>query len=449
MFKQASLALTIFSITSFAPALASENLLFILDASGSMWGKVDNSFKIETAKNALVTLVSDLPADTKVGLMVYGHREKTSCADVEMLLPVGHANASSIREALSGVKPLGKTPIAYSLEQTADQFIGLENDANNVVLISDGVETCDGDPCAVAAALANSNIKLRVHVVGFDIPEDDKKQLECIAELGNGQYFSADSTEGFVTAVTQAIQTVQTTTVPETPPAPQPTSERVFFDDFDGSDLAQYWDVENPDKEAYLVEDGNLLLFSGHQSGFSDPEMKNVITLTQELPDGDWDAIIRFSGELSSGRDQLWVGFRKDSESYLSANLVDRFTVADDYHGDQVWLNLEKRASGEETKAPSVSVFAGTTDQQYESFMKNIVDGRATLVLSKRGRSYSAALTVDGVKDDSGQPVKWETDKLTSLRSPGPLTIGVSLYEQTAGEILAFIDSVEIVKISN
>ena len=448
MLKAKLCAIGILSASAaFDPAAASPNLLFILDASGSMWGKVDNSLKIDAAKVALTHLIGDLPPETKVGLMAYGHREKSSCTDVEMLLPVGHASPSAVSAQLANVKPNGKTPIAFSLEQSADSFVGFEGDSNNIVLISDGIETCDGDPCAAAKRLTDANINLKVHVVGFDISEEDRAQLECIAEQGKGRYFAANSTEGLVRAISEAVQVAQAP-APEPAQPPKPTSERVFFDDFDGSGLTEYWNVANPASDAYLVEDGKLLLFSGRQSGFHDPQMANLVTLKQDFPDGDWDAIVRFSGEFASGRDQFWVGLRRDENNFIAASLSDQFTVDDDYHGDQVWLNLDKRASSESSNAPSVGVFAGKTDEQYKSFMKNIADSGATITISKRGRSYSAALTVDGVNDDKGKSIEWATAKLTSLRSPGSLTIGTSLYEQRSGELLVFVDSVEIVKVS-
>lgn len=427
-----------------SPASAG-NLLFILDSSGSMRGKVDGAAKIETAKSALSKLIGGLPPGSKVGLMVYGHREKQSCTDVEVLLSVGHATASAVSSQLAHIDPKGKTPIAYALEQSAGAFVGLEKGPNNVVLISDGIETCNGDPCAAAGALARSNINARVHVVGFNVPKKDREQLECIARLGNGKYFSADSTSGFAAAVTEAIKVAQSDVEPN-PPAAKPHPERVFFDDFDGNELAKHWTVHNANPDAYLVENGKLLMFSGQKTGFDQKGMPNLITLNTKFPDGDWDAVVTFSGELKSGRDQIWVGLRKDEKNFVAANLMTKFNVADDYHGDWVSLEFAKRSNNKPTKAPT-GVFSGKNDEQYKKFVSHIKDGHGTITLSKRGHSYLASLTIKGIEDGKKGQKVWRTTKLTSLRAPGPLTLGVSLWDKANGEVLIFVDSVEILSV--
>ena len=430
-----------------APASAG-NLLFILDSSGSMWGKVDGTAKIETAKITLSKLIGDIPPGTKVGLMAYGHREKKSCTDVEVLLPVGHATAQSVSAQLDNVDPKGKTPIAYALEQSAAAFVGLEKGPNNVVLISDGIETCDGDPCATAGKIAKSNINLRVHVVGFDISKKDRQQLECIAKLGKGKYFSADSTNGLAAAVTEAIKVAQSEVKPAPPPPPaKPARTRVFFDDFAGGELAKHWSVKNANPDAYVVENGKLLMFSGQKTGFEQKGMPNLITLDTKFPDGDWDAVVKFSGELKSGRDQIWVGLRKDEKNFVAASLMTKFNVADDYHGDWVSLEFAKRSNNKPTRAPT-GVFSGKHDEQYKNFVGHIKDGHGTITLSKRGHSYLASLTVDGVEDGKKGPKVWKSAKLTSLRAPGPLTLGVSLWDKANGEVLIFVDSVEILSVS-
>ena len=421
---------------------SAQNLLFILDASGSMWGKVGGETKIETAKRSLSHLISDLPSETKVGLMAYGHREKGSCTDVEVLLPVGQATAAQISDQLERIVPVGKTPIAYSLEQTADAFVGLEEGSNNVVLISDGIETCDGDPCAVAGTIANSSINVRVHVVGFDIARKDREQLECIAKLGKGEYFAADSIEGFAAAVTKAVKVAQA----KPAPAPvKPERKRVFFDDFDGAELGGHWTVNNPNPDAYLVEDGKLLMFSSQTTGFDQEKMPNLITLNEEFPSGDWDAIVRFSGEFKTGRDQFWFGLRKDRENFLSADVSWYFRPGSD--NDYVTLRLLKHSKGAPTDAP-VRIYASNAgDAAWEEYIANFENGISTLTLSKRGRNYHASFTNEAIKDDDGKPTVWQTDKLTSLRLPGQLTLGVSKWGNSSGEVLTFIESVEVVTV--
>ena len=213
-----SIALAIGFLAAGVPADAKDNLLFILDGSGSMYGKVDGVAKIVTAKETLSKLIGDLPPDMNVALASYGHRRKKDCTDIQLLSGFDQSDRNEVVSAVAGITPLGKTPIADALEKSASAFPKGEGHNNQIVLISDGIETCKGEPCAVAGKLAASRIKLKVHVVGFDISEKDRKQLECIAELGKGKYFPADSTEGFKGAVTEAVKVAQA----PPPPAPEP-----------------------------------------------------------------------------------------------------------------------------------------------------------------------------------------------------------------------------------
>ncbi len=175
---------------------ASSNVLFILDGSNSMWGQVDGVPKIVTAKKVLVSLLKDLPEDTNVGIMVYGHRSEGNCRDVELLVPIGPNDPSKLAKRIETIQPKGKTPITYSLEQSLPLFASLKGQNNYVVLVSDGKETCGGDPCQAAKKLAAAGVGLKIHVVGFDVSGEERRQLECIAKGGRGRYFNAKDTEG-------------------------------------------------------------------------------------------------------------------------------------------------------------------------------------------------------------------------------------------------------------
>lgn len=198
-------------------ASADTNTLFILDGSNSMWGQVEQVAKIETARSVLEDLLGDVPSDTNVGLMTYGHSREGDCSDVEVLSPIGQARSESLTSHFGAIVPRGKSPIALALEMSAREFTIDQGDNNNVVLISDGVETCGRDICKAAADLAAQDINVRIHVVGFDVGADERKQLECVANVGGGQYFHATSTEGFQHAVAKVQQAAVTTPQPNQP----------------------------------------------------------------------------------------------------------------------------------------------------------------------------------------------------------------------------------------
>ncbi len=201
------------------------NVLFILDGSGSMWGRLDNVEKIVIAKETMSELVQGLPVEQfNIGLMVYGHRRKGDCDDIEMLTPLGQGNPASIVKQIQSINPKGKTPITGSITLAAEHLKTLEEEST-IVLVSDGEETCEGDPCAYVKMLKESGIKFVMHVVGFDVNEEQKAQLACIAEAGGGQYFSAQSAvqmqEAFMEVKTEVIKKAEMAATP----APEATPE--------------------------------------------------------------------------------------------------------------------------------------------------------------------------------------------------------------------------------
>lgn len=167
-------------------------VLFVLDGSGSMWGRLDGVEKIVVAKKLMTRLVQDLPDTTELGLQVYGHRSKGDCNDIELIAPIGLGNRSAIIEQINAINPKGKTPISASLALAVEQLQEVEEEST-VVLISDGKETCNADPCALVKSARQRGVKMRVHVVGFDVGQEERDQLICIADAGAGSYYTANN----------------------------------------------------------------------------------------------------------------------------------------------------------------------------------------------------------------------------------------------------------------
>ncbi|MDP8248919.1 MAG: VWA domain-containing protein [Candidatus Tritonobacter lacicola] len=195
------------------------NIEYILDASGSMIELMGSDMKIDIAKRTLADLVDKLPGapaevDLNVGLRIYGHRTgaaedpEIGCKDTALEIPIKGVDVQGIKDKILGVKARGRTPIAYSLLQAKDDFPEGDGNENIIILISDGKETCGGDPCKVAEELHKSGIKLKIHVVGFDIKPEERAQLECIAKVTGGKYFAADSAAELSKALSKAQEQV-------------------------------------------------------------------------------------------------------------------------------------------------------------------------------------------------------------------------------------------------
>jgi Ca-activated chloride channel family protein len=183
---------------------AADKTMIVLDASGSMWGQIGGRSKIEIARETLGTVLKSVPAGTELGLMVYGHREKGSCSDIELAVAPGAGTGEAITAFVSGLNPKGKTPLTQSVEQAAD-ILKYTEDKATVVLVTDGLETCEADPCALASALEEKGVDFTTHVVGFGLTEEEGKQVACLAENTGGKYFQASDATQLVAALTETV----------------------------------------------------------------------------------------------------------------------------------------------------------------------------------------------------------------------------------------------------
>lgn len=198
-------------------------LVLVLDASGSMWGKVGTEAKIVAAKRVLGGLVDGLPDGSAVGLVAYGHRRESDCEDVETLLPPGPLDRVKTKALVEKLQPKGKTPITRSLEAAFATLAGTPGPAT-VVLLSDGLETCGGDPCAAVRKAREKRGDLLFHVIGFDVIKEDVSSLECAAQAGGGLYLGAKDGAGLAAALAAATA----------PPAAQPAGALVVEARADG-----------------------------------------------------------------------------------------------------------------------------------------------------------------------------------------------------------------------
>jgi hypothetical protein len=183
-------------------ATAEEATMFVFDASGSMWGQIEGRSKIELAREAFEN-IEERWQSSSTGLIAYGHRRKGDCRDIEMIVPVSENGFVSVTAAISSLTPKGKTPLSSAVQQAAEHLRYQEN-AATVILFSDGVETCEADPCALASQLENLGIDFTAHVIGFGIASDaDRENLQCIADNTGGVYLDAQDAASLKDALTQ------------------------------------------------------------------------------------------------------------------------------------------------------------------------------------------------------------------------------------------------------
>lgn len=181
--------------------------VLVLDASGSMWGRIDGRPKIEIARDVIRDLMLDWDDRVELGLVAYGHRSRHDCDDIETLIETGPPDAARVLEAAEALRPIGMTPIGAAVRHAAEQLRYRESRAT-VVLVSDGQETCGVDPCALARELAAAGVDFTTHVIGFDVTREERAGLSCLAEATGGRFLTADDTTSLLDALRAAMREV-------------------------------------------------------------------------------------------------------------------------------------------------------------------------------------------------------------------------------------------------
>ncbi|MES0198015.1 VWA domain-containing protein [Mesorhizobium sp. M0011] len=220
--RSVAAAVLLLSMTTFG--FAANKVIIILDASGSMWAQIDGKPKLEIARESLRTVLQSVPTDDEIGFMAYGHREKGSCDDIQLIVPPQAGSGSAISAAADSLKFLGKTPLTAAVKQAAEALKYTEDKAT-VVLITDGLETCGGDPCALGKELEASGVDFTADVVGFGLTADEGKQIACLADNTGGKYIQASDEK----ALQEALAETVAAPAPEPAPAPAPAPAKPEF----------------------------------------------------------------------------------------------------------------------------------------------------------------------------------------------------------------------------
>ncbi|WP_179884757.1 VWA domain-containing protein [Bacillus sp. AFS015802] len=175
------------------------NVALLIDSSGSMKAEVDGESKMSLAKESLERLAKELPESVNISLIAFGHKgtgndadKEMSCKAVESLYPLQPYDGAAFSESLSTFGPKGWTPLASSIELANEQLSSQseENTENFIYVVSDGIETCDGDPVAAAQKVKADNTNVSINIIGFDVDTEADEQLKKVAEAGGGDYSS-------------------------------------------------------------------------------------------------------------------------------------------------------------------------------------------------------------------------------------------------------------------
>ncbi len=178
-------------------------ILFLFDASQSMYGRWQSDTKFSIASRLFINILDSLRYinNLQVALRVYGHQKQfppQDCSDTKLEVPFGPDNFAKIKHVMKTIVPKGTTPIAFSLEQAANDFPPCDNCRNIIILITDGMEECNGDPCLVSHDLQKRGIILKPFIIG--IGKNFAESFDCV-----GSYFDATDEKAFTRALNVVI----------------------------------------------------------------------------------------------------------------------------------------------------------------------------------------------------------------------------------------------------
>lgn len=221
------------------------SLIIVVDSSGSMKESDGRgSTRMAAAKKGLARVIETLPEDASVGLRAYGSTISDgdgSCTDTSLLVPVGQVDRAALTRGVKELKPLGNTPIAYALEKAAKDLPG--EGSRSILLVSDGEETCGGDPCKVARDIRDSGTDVHVDVVGLQVDARTRGQLSCVASAGGGTYYDADD----LTLLPNTLERISTRAARGYAPAGQPILGGTTAEDATSMTSGQWLDTIGAD----------------------------------------------------------------------------------------------------------------------------------------------------------------------------------------------------------
>lgn len=179
----------------------SEKAIILLDASSSMLQQTDGRAKMEIAKDAVKSFAKTIGQTSQVSLVVYGHKgsdsdadKGASCSGIEEVYPMGKYEKEVFHGAVDSFDSKGWTPLAGAIQKAGEMSSSYDGHTT-IYIVSDGAETCDGDPVQASKDLLAQNAESTVNIIGFDVDGKTEDQLKAVAAAGNGEYFKADNPE--------------------------------------------------------------------------------------------------------------------------------------------------------------------------------------------------------------------------------------------------------------
>ncbi len=427
--------------------------IIVMDGSGSMWGQIDGRPKLEIAREAVADVVTRLPAEQELGLIAYGHRSKGNCGDIELLVPPGKNTGQTIVGAVNAMRFLGKTPLSAAVRQAAEALRYGEESAT-VVLVTDGLETCEADPCALASELEAAGVNFTAHVVGFGLSKEEGAQVACLAENTGGRYIEAANAGELSDALSEAITMApprETTHFPGRPLMPriqlQPTGQSI------GAEVAT---PEQPDfprdgtaQDCQALADADAAtaawMFEPPGSYFVEEPRCRLFSYSSEM---DWAELPPEDGWVSGFKTDAILFVRPLEEAAIEpgkAGMVNRGPYA--VGVAQIELGVLEAGSETGGAAHALRLYPIGNASPDTAITYSTVEGTegakdAAIELATPG-SYLLRLETWGGEKLDQMEILVEADPVVTLKAPFVVAPGAPIEIETAGSQLRS-DGIEI-----
>jgi hypothetical protein len=370
------------------PASEITDLAIIVDYSGSMNAKMkDGQTKVVSAKKCVNELIDRLPNELNVALIVYGTNKQRGCQDIDVVQPLGPSNKAALKAKIESFHATGMTPIASSLIVAGNE-LKRSKGGPAIVLVTDGAETCHGDPGGVAAKLvAEFGVKFGINVIGFGVDPNEKAGLAEIAAKGHGKLMTAESAGELADALKKALAgkvAPPPAPPPPAPPAPPPAQRDTRVYEAGGAAV----------KPGTFFGDAPIVQPGDYKGALAMKEAKY------------------YQIDVSKGQELRAVGIIQKTPYEASNRNIHQTFVVSIYNKELARVAREK--------------------MEVEGNPRDPVSLRATWTAELDGLAYVGIAASDNHEKQDGAPVAIYPDGTTP--NPSPYTLKIKIEGETASE---------------
>ncbi len=378
-------------------ALASSNVMFIFDVSERMSGKfpdhtkLKDLSKLDSATEALETMLENLPQDLNVGLEVYGHQGDKDCSAIEIVSPLQRLDKEEIINKLDLFESeQGSAPLATALQQGGEELSSAQGN-KSIVLFSDGKDSCGGDINEVTSWLKAKDIA--VYVLAIDVKEDEVAELFSIADEDDENYYSVNNVEDMKRGLNSIKEQIDA----------KKTYEDFFRDDFVEKSLSNQWQVLNSDTKLMEVSKGSVTFAMATNKP---KNAKNILRFTAPDSESDWVFTANLNVIPQSTREVFELGISNKAGSQV---VLAQLNI--NSNGNLLLKGIKGTKKSTSSFQEKLASNILRTPNQHSDFFKDRIRS-ITVKLEKIGMGYEVSAKLEPLdNNDKAVSSNWVTLK--------------------------------------